>query len=846
MGESRDGHREQPEWRSQQEESRRGGGLLSRFSARHSRARQSAGATPDDEWDDISWDDTWEGNWETGEWNAAWGATGNADAATGWATDAQGMPAAASAAATRRTAGGRDDDGRDDTLGMALNTLAQLGAVGAPLSRLARIRLLMRRRPAAAAMLAFFLLGFMLTCCAPAIPLLRLGYDAADAAYRVSVLQQMLAGDSAQLLNGDKLNQAQAQVDGLERDLYEINGAVGLVGAPIGALSPAARDDQLLVRIGFDLSAASDDSIQVARTVLTPLQGGALSASDTPALQPSDIQQARNLLADAQAHTLDALAAYHQIDQSALPSQFKPGSKYGKLLALLPLAPNIFAELKTLLDAAPGLLGIGQPAYYLVVAMDRTELRAGGGFQGNYGILEIKGGRQSKTPALSLGDVYPLDAAYALANPETPPAGSSCGHTTPEPPEYYWWWPVRCDPKYGWGLRDSNLSPDFPTNAQTAMQIVQDTPNQVPNGAHLAGEIAFTPVLIEDLLSLTGSITLKQYHVTVTPQNLEATIHYFQLVYPNQGERKQFTHLLSATLLARIKSLHSAQLKSVLTLVEHAILTKDLQIYLADPRAELILRQLGLASSVNTGGGDGFFVVDTNNGANKANIYITEQQTDLVTLLPNGGALHHLHISVTYNKQGTVYNLDTPFEDYSDIQRTYVPGDATLLGWSGFVPPNTFGASACGFSVQFSSPITDCAVDHLINGVTTNSDVAGRAMVMGSLLLMCGDETAYNQYNSRAELQQCDTTPMAHTQDIFLIWYTPHAYTRNADGHGIYSELIERQAGSVDTLAVYIATGAQTPTTVVSDPASYAALLQQAKLVYNHSLDTNTTITYAF
>ena len=804
----------------------------------------ASGATPDEAWDDITWDDTWDGGWETGEWNTAWEASHHAGPDTEWATGAH--PNEADAHTASRTASAQQDERSEDTLGLALNTLAQLGAVGVPLSRLGRMRLLTRRRPSAAAMLAFFLLGFMLTCCAPAIPVLRLGYDAADAAHRVSVLQQMLSGDSSQLLNSDKLNQAQAQVDGLERDLYEINGAVNLLGAPIAAVSPAAHDDQLLVRIGFDLSAAAADSIQVARTVLTPLQGGALSASDTPALQPSDIQQARESLADAQAHTLDALAAYQGIQQSALPSQFKPGSKYGKLLALLPLAPNIFAELKTLLDAAPGLLGIGQPAYYLVVAMDRTELRPGGGFQGNYGILEINGGKQSKSHPLSLGDVYPLDAAYAKAHPETPPTGSSCGHTTPEPPEYYWWWPVRCIRDYGWGLRDSNLSPDFPTNAQTAMQIVQDTPNQTLNGAHLAGEIAFTPVLIEDLLRLTGNITLPQYHVTVTPQNLEATIHYFQLIYPNQGDRKQFTHLLSATLLARIKALHGSELKSVFTLVEHAILTKDLQIYFADPRAELVLRQLGLASTINTGGSDGFFVTDTNDGGNKANLFVTEQQTDLVTLLPGGGALHQLHISVTYNKQGNVYNLSTPFEDYSDIQRTYLPGDATILGWSGFVPPNTFGASFCGFGVQFSSPITDCSVDHLINGVTTNSDVAGRTMVMGSLLLMCGDETQYSQYNGNVELQQCDSKPMAHTQDIFITWYTPHAYTRNANGHGVYSELVERQAGSVDTLQVYIANGSQTPTSVVSDPASYAALLQHAKLIYNHSLDTNTTITYAF
>src|SRR5260370_22056107 len=62
----------------------------------------------------------------------------------------------------------------EDALSRSLGTLAQLSAVGAPIGRIARVRLLLRRRPAAAAMLAFFLLGFMLTCFAPAIPLLHL------------------------------------------------------------------------------------------------------------------------------------------------------------------------------------------------------------------------------------------------------------------------------------------------------------------------------------------------------------------------------------------------------------------------------------------------------------------------------------------------------------------------------------------------------------------------------------------------------------------------------------------------------------------------------------------------
>src|SRR5262249_57836288 len=132
---------------------------------------------------------------------------------------------------------------------------------------------------------------------------------------------------------------------------------------------------------------------------------------------------------------------------------------------------------------------------------------------------------------------------------------------------------------------------------------------------------------------------------------------------PPTGDRKSFTHALSALLLDRLKQLHGSQLKQVVKVAQEALKAKDLQIYFSDARAELILRQLGLSSEIATGNGDGFFVVDTNDGGNKANTYVTEHQTDFVTLLPNGGALHRLQVQVTYDKLGPIYSHSDPYSD---------------------------------------------------------------------------------------------------------------------------------------------------------------------------------------
>ena len=832
-------------------------------------------------------DDEWDGAWETGTWDTGW-AAGSQDSMeyAGAGRDQFGDSGFWSPG---RGAGRDEYESQDSALAESLNTLAQLGAVGVPLGRLARLRMLLRRRPAAAALLAFFLLGFMLTCCAPMIPLLRLGYDAADAAHRVSTLQGLFAGGSSALFNTANLKEAQTQVDGITHDLYEINGAFSVIGAPLAAVSPQMRDYRLLVRIGFDLTASADEGLTVAQTLLSPLAGGALS-SDSPGITPDNITQARAVLQDATLRVQDAIDAYHSLDMSALPSQLQPGSKYGKYLGLLPTAQAALGEMTSLLNFVPAMLGIGQPAYYLVVAMDRSELRPGGGFQGNFGYLVLDGGKQSKTHPLALNDMYNLDGAYYTKNIVDP---SNCASTGPQPPLVYWWWPYRDIPQcqLGWGARDSNLSPDFPTNARTAMEIAKEAgfgDGSIPPNTQLQGEIAFTPVLIEDLLQVVApnGLELPQYHVTITAKNLQYAIHRFQLggSGPKNQPRKSFTHELSSVLLTKIKSLHGAALKPVLAVAQQAIKDKDLQIYFADPRAELILQQLGLASEINQNGNDGFFVVDTNFGGNKANTFVTEHQTDYVTLLPNGGAVHQLQISVTYAKTATVYQTPQAPADYIDMQRTYLPGNATILGYSGFFPSHFYTPDNCAFptnSIQTEVIFADCSQSYYeLLQPSTASDTPGRTMVMGQVMVACGPAIPLSETletpavmrhfaGPRPDDNGCDTasTTVTRTQHIYISWYTPHAFSIGADGHGTYSELVEKQAGSADFLngvgdylTVYVDTShlksangnvsnAVIGTNGADAEAQWSALLQGKKPIsgyLNMQIQDNITVTYNF
>ena len=120
--------------------------------------------------------------------------------------------------------------------------------------------------------LIVLLFSFALTCVAPLLPLLRLGYDIADASHRAAMLRTMVQTDGTSLIQLAKLREMQTNVRAIEHDLGEISGATNLLAAPMSALSPAIRDDQLLLRIGNDLAAAADEGLQIGQTLLPILR----------------------------------------------------------------------------------------------------------------------------------------------------------------------------------------------------------------------------------------------------------------------------------------------------------------------------------------------------------------------------------------------------------------------------------------------------------------------------------------------------------------------------------------------------------------------------------------------
>ena len=371
--------------------------------------------------------------------------------------------------------------------------------------------------------------------------------------------------------------------------------------------------------------------------------------------------------------------------QGLLASDLQLDPRLGKIVTSfknnLPALQIWIDQAGSILPVLPTLLGVGKPTNYLIELLDSTELRPGGGFIGNYGIVRFAGGRLTDA---HITDVDLLDLTSYNAS-----------HKIPYPPAYQWFDLARSS----WSLRDSNLDADFPTVARYGEQIYTQEGGAVP----LQGVIAITPTFIRHVLDITGPIAVPEYRETVTSQNLADRIHYYQLGPGRAGNdtpssdghssvRKRFTELLAEHLLARVRLTPSSSLFVLLRLLMNSLRSKDIQIYFNSRVAEDLLHSYHLDSAVQSSMGDNLFVVDTNFSPNKANAFITNTLNDQVIIDQNGNSTHYTTLSYAWKVKGDAYG--SPL--YRDYVRVYVPPRSTLLTQSGWLllgRSNAFGHS---------------------------------------------------------------------------------------------------------------------------------------------------------
>lgn len=238
----------------------------------------------------------------------------------------------------------------------------------------------------------------------------------------------------------------------------------------------------------------------------------------------------------------------------------------------------------------PAMLGWDGPRRYLVLAQNPAELRPTGGYIGSYGIIAFDRGRVIER---QFRDIFLLDLpwSYPFVRPPQELADYLLGPTQP------------------WQLADAAWSPDFPTSAQDAIRLYTNESGD----PKIDGVLAITTYTIDELLKVTGPVSVPDYDVTIASG--ETTLKALQLTRVAQRpdeNRKAFLSAFADRLLATLLALPPQQWAKILGEGETFQTRRLLLAWFRDPADQALVSRGGFDGTVRQDPGDYVYPVDSN------------------------------------------------------------------------------------------------------------------------------------------------------------------------------------------------------------------------------------------
>lgn len=334
---------------------------------------------------------------------------------------------------------------------------------------------------------------------------------------------------------------------------------------------------------------------------------------------------------------------------------------------VLPVGEERRADMRALLSIADFVLKKDDAIRtYLVLFQNNYELRPGGGFIGSFGILKIKNGDILE---FSVHDTGNFDGRIP---------------STVEPP-----YPMRETLKIdSWKLRDSNFSPDFPTNAKQAETFYR----MGAGGEEFDGIVGITTDVLISFLEVTGPVEVEGYPGTYGGQTAVWDLEYqvekgFLEQGIDRGERKSMMNLLGWRVLDRVKMLSLGDRYRLFEAVLADLHAKDIQLFFDDPDVTEKIRSAGWDGRIDREWtNDSLLAVDANLGAWKSDYFVKrsyEYTVDFSAEKPTA------HFALTYTH--TAEKKDWRTNDYQSFFRLYIPKGSWLSASEGFATEPVFG-----------------------------------------------------------------------------------------------------------------------------------------------------------
>lgn len=290
---------------------------------------------------------------------------------------------------------------------------------------------------------------------------------------------------------------------------------------------------------------------------------------------------------------------------------------------------------------------------FMVMLQNDMELRPGGGFLGQYAIIKVQNGKVIST---FVEDANLLD--QRITTKVTPPYPI-----------------VRMLGLKSWKFRDSNFSPDFPTNVAKAEYFYR----LAGRAADFDGVIAVNTDVFNDVLDLTGPISVPGYNVTFTSADgalkLEEYVEKYYLDNPgvDTQNRKNIMKSLAPVLVDKVFSL--GNLNKIADFAHKEFQNRNIMVNFNDKDLQSAVESVHWDGELTQDWtSDYMMMVDANMGALKTDYYMKrniEYNIDLTTERPT--------VTLNIKYENTAPYGDWRTSDYHSYLRIYAPLGSTFV-----------------------------------------------------------------------------------------------------------------------------------------------------------------------
>lgn len=361
-----------------------------------------------------------------------------------------------------------------------------------------------------------------------------------------------------------------------------------------------------------------------------------------------------------------------------------------KISSLLPITKDEQKELEVLNKLVESFTQKdGQAKTFLLLLQNNMELRPGGGFLGQYAVVKIKDGAVISS---FFEDANLLDQRITAKVP------------TPYPF-------VRMLQLKHWKFRDSNFSPDFPTNVDKAKYFYRLSGRDSSN---FDGVIAINAQVLNDILKVTGPITVPGYSAEFNSDNaflkLEEIVEKQYIMDPSidTQNRKAIMKKMLPIIIDKLFSF--GNISKLADLAHQEFQAKNVMVNFTDENLQALAKSVYWTGEMaEDWSGDYLMMVDANMGSLKTDYYIKREinyDIDLTTEKPL------VNLNIIY--KNTAPYGDWRTSDYHTYMRLYLPKGATLLERvmvNNISSGEAFGRSYIGF------------MGHVVMGTETNAKI---------------------------------------------------------------------------------------------------------------------------